>query len=215
MNKKIIKGDSLENIDPEKSQLINFEKIIKSENLEDVAEKLIESTFVEHHFMRKDAIDRLLDFTFSKVQTGSFYVIHMAYPTKRMYDKELEEKIIKLINEYLYPEIVLRVLKFFSRNIHNSDTNLYIANLIESESIIRSVYDTFKLFQKDIFIYNAEKKTLNVKMIQQLSAQSDIALSLPLDACTRFKYILEFFAVKQNMSHIYTQDDLLLARNAS
>ena len=215
MNKKTIKSDSIENINPEKSQLINFEKIIKSENLEDVAEKLIESTFVEQHFMRKDAIDRLLDFTFSKVQTGSFYVIHMAYPTKRMYDKELEEKIIKLINEYLYPEIVLRVLKFFSRNIHNSDTNLYIANLIESESIIRSVYDTFKLFQKDIFIYNAEKKTLNVKMIQQLSAQSDIALSLPLDACTRFKYILEFFAVKQNMSHIYTQDDLLLARNAS
>jgi hypothetical protein len=215
MNKKMIKSDSLENIDPKKSQLINFEKIIKNEKLEDVAEKLIESTFVEQHFMRKDAIDRLLEFTFSKIQTGSFHVIHMAYPTKRMYDKELEGKIIELINKHLYPEIVLSLLRFFSRNIHNSDTNLYVANLIESESIIRSVYDTFKLFQKDIFIYNSEKKTLNVKMIQQFSAQSDVSLSIPLDACARFKYILEFFAIKQNVRQIYTLDDLSLAKNAS
>jgi hypothetical protein len=215
MDKKSLKIDSLENIDPEKSQLINFEKIIKNEKLEDVAEKLIESTFVEQHFMRKDAIDRLLDFTFFKIQTGSFYVVHMAYPTKRMHDKELEEKITELINEHLYPEIVLRILKFFARNIHNSDTNLYIANLIESESIIKPVYDTFKLFQKDIFVYNFEKKTLNVKMIQQFSAQSDASLSIPLDACARFKYVLEFFAIKQNVSHIYTLDDLLLAKNVS
>ncbi|MCL1865291.1 MAG: hypothetical protein FWF73_05710 [Spirochaetes bacterium] len=208
--KKIIKSDILENINLEKSQLINFEKIIKNESLEDVADKLIESTFVEQHFKRKDAIDRFLEFAFSRIQAGSFYVINMAYPTKRMYDKELEEKIIKLINEYLYPEIVLRILKFFSRNIHNSDTNLYIANLIESESIIKSVYDTFKLFQKDIFVYS-EKKALNVKMIQQFSQQSDISLSIPLDACARFKYVLEFFAIKQNVSHIYTSDDLLLA----
>ena len=215
MNKAAFKKDSLDSINPEKSQLINFEKIIKNERLEEVAEKLIESTFVEQHFMRKDAIDRLLDFVFFKIQTGSFHVVHMAYPTKRMHDKELEERIIELINEHLYPEIVLRILRFFSRNIHDSDTNLYIANLIESESIIRSVYDTFKLFQKDIFIYNLEKKTLNVKMIQQFSARSDIALSLPLDACARFKYVLEFFAIKQNVSHIYTFDDLLLAKNVS
>jgi hypothetical protein len=211
MAKKAFKGDSLDNIISEKSQLINFEKIIKNENLEDVAAKLIESTFAEHHFMRKDAVDRLLDFIFTKVQTGSFYVINTAYPTKRMHDKELEEKTIKLINEHLYPDIVLRILKFFSRNIHNSDTNLYIANLIESEPIIRSVYDTFKLFLKDIFIYDLDKKTLNVKMIQQFSAQSGSGLSIPLDACARFKYILEFFAIKQNVDHIYTYDDLLLA----
>jgi len=215
MSKKFFKKDSLESIDPEKSQLINFEKIIKNENLEDVAEKLIESTFVESHFMRKDAIDRLLEFAFFKIQTGSFHVINMAYPSKSMHDKELEAKIKKLINEYLYPEIVLRILRFFSRNIHNSDTNLYIANLIESESIIRSVYDTFKLFQKDIFVYSIEKKTMNVKMIQQFSAQSDTSLSIPLDACARFKYVLEFFALKQNVSHIYTFDDLRLARNVA
>jgi hypothetical protein len=109
----------------------------------------------------------------------------------------------------------LRLLKFFSRNIHESDTNLYIAYLIESESIIRSVYDTYKLFKKDIFVYNNEKKTLNVKMIQQFSAKSDISLSIPLDACARFKYIVEFFAIKQNVGQIYTLDDLLLSKTAS
>ncbi len=215
MDRKSYKVDSLESIIPEKSQLINFEKIIKNERLEDVAEKLVESTFAEQHFMRKDAIDRLLDFTFFRIQTGSFHVIHMAYPTKRMHDKELEAKIISLINEHLYPEIILRVLKFFSRNIHDSDTNLYIANLIESESIIRSVYETFKLFQKDIFIYSAEKKSLNVKMIQQFSPQSDVNLSLPLDACARFKYILEFFSIKQKVNHIYTPEDIIMFREAA
>ncbi len=215
MERKSYKVDSLESINPEKSQLINFEKIIKNERLEDVAEKLVESTFAEQHFMRKDAIDRLLDFTFFRIQTGSFHVIHMAYPTKRMHDKELEARIISLINEHLYPEIILRMLKFFSRNIHDSDTNLYIANLIESESIIRAVYETFKLFQKDIFVYSAEKKTLNVKMIQQFSPQSDVNLSLPLDACARFKYILEFFSIKQKVSHIYTHEDLLMYREAA
>ncbi len=210
MERKSYKIDSLDSINPEKSQLINFERIIKNERLEDVAEKLVESTFVEQHFMRKDAIDRFLDFAFFRIQTGAFDVIHMAYPTKRMHDRDLETKIKSLLNEHLYPEIVLRILKFFARNIHDSDTNLYIANLIESESIIRSVYDTFKLFQKDIFIYNAEKKTLNVKMIQQFSPQSDVTLSLPLDACARFKYILEFFYIKQKVSHIYTLDDLIM-----
>ena len=215
MERKSYKVDSLESIIPEKSQLINFEKIIKNEKLEDIAEKLVESTFVEQHFMRKDAIDRLLDFTYFKIQTGSFHVIHMAYPTKRMHDKELESKIKSLINEHLYPEIVLRILKFFARNIHDSDTNLYIANLVESESIIRSVYDTFKLFQKDIFVFNPEKKSLNVKMIQQFSPQSDLTLSLPLDACARFKYILEFFYIKQKVNHIYTLDDIAMYQKAA
>ena len=208
MESRIFRPESLESIDPGKSQLINFDKIIKNEKLEDVAEKLIESTFAEQHFMRKDAIDRLIDFTFFKVQTGSFHVIHMAYPTKRMHDLELEAKIIRLFNELLYPEIVLRLLKFFARNIHDSDTNLYIANLIESEAVIRSVYETFRLFQKDIFIYEPEKKSLNVKRIQQFSPQSDYKLSLPLDACARFKYVLEFFQIRQDVSHIYKPDDI-------
>ncbi len=215
MESRTFRPDSLESIDPGKSQLINFDKIIKNEKLESVAEKLIESTFEEQHFMRKDAIDRLIDYTFFKVQTGAFHVIHMAYPTKRMHDMELEGKIIRLFNELLYPEIVLRILKFFSRNIHDSDTNLYIANLIESEAIIRSIYETFKLFQKDIFIYSPEKKSLNVKRIQQFSPQSDYKLSLPLDACARFKYVLEFFQIRQDVSHIYRPDDIRMFGLAS
>lgn len=215
MEGRTFRPESLESIDPGKSQLINFDKIIKNENLEAVAEKLIESTFAEQHFMRKDAIDRLIDFTFFKVQTGSFHVIHMAYPTKRMHDLELEGKIIRLFNELLYPEIVLRLLKFFARNIHESDTNLYIANLIESEAIIRSIYETFRLFQKDIFIYEPEKKSLNVKRIQQFSPQSDYKLSLPLDACARFKYVLEFFHIRQDVSHIYKPDDIRMFGLAS
>lgn len=215
MESRTFRPESLESIDPEKSQLINFDKIIKNEKLEDVAEKLIESTFAEQHFMRKDAIDRLIDFTFFKVQTGSFHVIHMAYPTKRMHDHELEGKIIRLFNELLYPEIVLRILKFFARNIHDSDSNLYIANLVESEAIIRSVYETFRLFQKDIFIYEPEKKSLNVKRIQQFSPQSDYKLSLPLDACARFKYVLEFFQIRQDVSHIYRPDDIRMFGLAS
>ncbi len=215
MEGRTFRPESLESIDPGKSQLINFDKIIKNEKLEDVAEKLIESTFAEQHFMRKDAIDRLIDFTFFKVQTGSFHVIHMAYPTKRMHDHELEGKIIRLFNELLYPEIVLRILKFFARNIHDSDSNLYIANLVESEAIIRSVYETFRLFQKDIFIYEPDKKSLNVKRIQQFSPQSDYKLSLPLDACARFKYVLEFFQIRQDVSHIYRPDDIRMFGLAS
>lgn len=215
MEGRTFRPESLESIDPGKSQLINFDKIIKNEKLEDVAEKLIESTFAEQHFMRKDAIDRLIDFTFFKVQTGSFHVIHMAYPTKRMHDHELEGKIIRLFNELLYPEIVLRILKFFARNIHDSDSNLYIANLVESEAIIRSVYETFRLFQKDIFIYNPDKKSLNVKRIQQFSPQSDYKLSLPLDACARLKYVLEFFQIRQDVSHIYKTEDIKMFGLAS
>lgn len=208
MDRKSLKFDTLDSIDPEKSQLINFEKIIKNEKLEDVAEKFVESTYVEQHFMRKDAIDRFLDFVFFRIQTGYFHIIHMAYPFKRMHDTELEERVIALINEHLYPEIVLRMLKFFTRNIHNSDTNLYMANLVESESIIRSVYESFLLFKKDVFIYDMEKKCLNVKRVQQFSSQSDSALSLPLDACARLKYILEFFLIKYNVTHIYTMEDI-------
>lgn len=215
MDKKSFRYDTLESIDPNKSQLINFEKILRNEKLELVAEKLVESTFVEQHFMRKDAIDRLLDFAYFKVQTGAYHVLHMAYPTKRMHDSELEAKIKMLINELLYPEIVLRVLKYFTRNIHESDTNLYIANLIESEEIIQSCYETFSLFKKDIFIYNPDQKSLNVKMIQQFSPQSDYRLSLPLDACARLKYILEFFYIKQNVKHLYSLEDIKMFDRAS
>jgi len=136
----------------------------------------------------------------------------MGYPTKRMMDSVLEAKIIEIINVHLYPEIVLRLMKFFSRNMHNPDSNLYIANLITSMDIIRSIYETFKLFKRDIFKSDPDRRTINVKSIQQFSQRSDNKLSSPLDQASIYKYILEFFLIKLNVSSIYTKEDLLLSR---
>ena len=203
--------DFIRSVDLVESQHINFESLFKTENLEAVADKILESALGETDFMKKDVVDRFLDFIYFKVQTGSIDIPHMAYPTKRMIDRELEQRVITLLNEHLYPEIVLRLMKLFSRNIHNPDTNLYIANLITSEDIIRSIYETFKLFKKDIFISNPVKRSLNVKRIQQFAARSENKLSSPLDQAAIYKYILEFLAIKFNVSHIYTEDDLLLS----
>ncbi len=62
----------------------------------------------------------------------------------RMIDAELERKIVELINEHLYPEIVLRILKYFTRNIHDADANLHVAWLIRSDAIIRSIYEPIR-----------------------------------------------------------------------
>jgi hypothetical protein len=104
------------------------------------------------------------------------------------------------------------LLKFFMRNVHDSDTNLYIANLIYSEKIIRSIYDTYELFRKDIFKTDMDERALNVKRIQQYSPRSDNKLSSPLDAAARLKYILEFFLLKYDISHVYTREDIRFAR---
>ena len=74
------------------------------------------------------------------------------------------------------------------------------------------MYDTYRMFRKDIFIGNRDKRALNVKRIQQYSARSENKLSSPLDAAARLKYILEFFQVKYSISHLYTKEDLLLYR---
>jgi len=207
-------GDLAEKFDAEKSYLIDFEALLKSYDLESVADTIIESSMAIEDFMKKDAIDRLLDFAFFKIQTGYVYIPSMAYPTKRMMDKELEKKIKQLINELLYPEIVLHLLKVFARNVHNSDLNLYIANLIESENIIRSIYETYKFFKKDIFIPDPEKRIMNVKRIQQFLLHSDRELSSPLDAAARLKYILEFFLITRDVSGVYSREDLLLSAAA-
>ncbi|MBN2078831.1 MAG: hypothetical protein JW838_07680 [Spirochaetes bacterium] len=193
-----------------KSQIYNFEEMLKSNDVEDVARRLSEGSLEIADFMKKDIIDRFLDFVFFKVQTGNVDIPHMAYPTKRMMDKDLEKKIIDLINIHLYPEIIFRLLKIFMRNIHDADTNLYIANLIYSEDIIKSIYDTFKLLKKDIFIVDRDKRALNVKRIQQYSPRSENKLSSPLDAAARLKYILEFFLIKYKVEHLFTGSDLML-----
>ncbi len=195
-----------------KSQIVNFDEILKNENLAEVAERLTEGALDMADFMRKDIIDRFLDFVFFKVQTGNVDIPSLAYPTKRMLDLILEKKVIELINEHLYPEIIFRLLKFFTRNLHDADTNLYIANLVYSENIIKSIYDTYQLFKKDIFTGDRDKRTLNVKRIQQYSPRSDNRMSSPLDAAARLKYVLEFFLVKYGLSHLYTQEDLLMTR---
>jgi len=203
-------GDSFNDVSFEDSLFIDFEALLRSDDLEAIADKILSGALAETDFMKKDFLDKFLDFIYFKVQTGYLDIISMAYPSRRMTDKELEKKVIEIVNEHLYPEIVLRILKYFTRQIHDPDSNLYIANLITSEKIITSIFETYRLFRKDIFIRDPDKRSLNVKRIQQFSSRSDNRLSSPLDAAARLKYILEFLALKYNLQHLYTPEDLLL-----
>jgi hypothetical protein len=195
----------------QQSRFIDFEFLLKSENLDVVAEIILEGTYGEMDFMKKDVIDRFLDFIYFKTQTGYVDIPHMVYPLNRMMDRDLEKKVAALMNEHLYPEIVLHLIKFFSRNIHDPDTNLCLAGLVTSDEIIRSIYETYRLFKRDIFIADPDRRTLNVKRIQQFSPRSDNKLSSPLDQAAIYKYILEFFLVTRKVEHIYEADDLMLS----
>ncbi len=211
-NLEFKQGNELVELD--KADFLKIEKLIREEkNLENVAELILEGSYKSVDIFRKDSLDRFLDFIVSKVRTGSYYIPSLAYPTRRMSDKDLEEKIIKLINVHLNPEIIFPILKYFARNIKESDKNLYLAYLIASDDIIKSIYETFLLFKKDIFFPDPEKRALNVKRIQQFPPTVDTNTSSPLDAICRFKYILEFIALKQNVQHIYTADDVKLSRD--
>lgn len=199
---------------PEKREVLAIETMLKEEkNLEKIAEKIIEGTFLAVDILKKDSIEKFLDFVLLKVKTGIHYIPSLAYPAKRIADSEMEEKIIELINVHLFPDIILPILKYFTRNVHNSDTNLHLAYLVTSEEIITSIYNTFLTFKKDIFEPDRRKKTLNVKRIQQFSPRSDDRFSSPLDAACRFKYILEFIALKQNVEHIYTPEMIMLSKS--
>ena len=191
----------------ERNVFLEIGTLLKEEkDIEKVAEILIEGTFQAIDILKRDSIEKFLDFILQKIKTGIFYIPNLAYPSKRIQDSELEDKIIQLINVHLMPDIVIRLLKYFTRNIHDSDTNLYLAYLITSDVIIRSIYNTFLTYKKDIFETDRRKKTLNVKRMQQFSQRTDDKFSNPLDAACRFKYILEFIALKQNVEHIYTQE---------
>ncbi|MBN2159835.1 MAG: hypothetical protein JW807_10600 [Spirochaetes bacterium] len=194
-----------------KTQIIDFDELLRNNDLEAVAMRLSEGSLEMADFMRKDIIDRFLDFVYFKVSTGNVDIPSLAYPTKRMLDNELEKKVIEVINVHLYPEIIFRLLKFFTRNVHDSDTNLYIANLIYSADIIKAIYDTYRMFKKDIFNADRDRRTLNVKRIQQYSPRSDNKLSSPLDTAARLKYVLEFFLVKYNLTDLYTREDIFLS----
>lgn len=196
----------------ERAEQLKIDAMIREEkDLQKIADVIIEGTYKDIDIQRKDTLDHFLDYVMSKVRTGSYYIPSLAFPTRRMSDKELEDKIIELINIHLYPEIVLPILKFFARNVKDSDRNLYLACLINSEEIIKSIFDTFILFKKDIFITDRDKRTLNVKRIQQFPPTTGNQLSSPLDAAGRFKYILEFIALEQKVDHIYTSEQIKLS----
>ena len=201
---------SFENIVLTDLELIDFQSFLKSGPLENIAEKILDSLYGDTDMMRRDLLDKFLEYIYKRCMTGYVDIPSMAYPTKRMMDKDLEIRVKSLINEHLYPDIVLRILKFFLRNVHEADSNLYLANLIESDEIITSILDTYRLLKKDIFKPDADERTLNVKRIQQFFKHSENKLSSPLDACARLKYILEFFAIKKNVSHLYKSEDILL-----
>jgi hypothetical protein len=195
-------------------RLIDYEILLKTNELSVAGSKIIETSyFQEVDYMQMDAIDKLLEFIFFKVQTGYMEIIHMGYPTKRMMDADLEIKVIELLNIHMIPEIIFKLLKFFTRNLNDPDTNLYIAYLIYSSEIIKSIYDTFVMFKKDIFIPEPEKRVLNVKRIQQFSPRSELKLSSPLDAAARLKYILEFFSIRYHDENIFRKEDLVMLRN--
>lgn len=191
--------------------IINYDLLLKTADPETAAETILEGSYAESDFMKRDTLDRFLDFVHFKAQTGHFKIISMAYPSRTIADKQLNDAVIEMINDKLYPEIVLRLLKFFTRNIHDSDSNLYLAGVIESKQIIKSIFDTYQLFKKDIFETDPEKRARNVKMIQQFPPRSELNLSSPFDAAARLKYILEFLSVKENTSDIFSKKDLMLS----
>jgi hypothetical protein len=193
------------------SAFVSIENILKGDmDEQDIANYILESTFQDYDILKKDTVDRFIDFIYFKVKTGYPYIINLAYPTKRITDEILEKKIIKILNYYLLPDIIFRILKFMTRNIQKSDTNLFLAQLIINEEIIHPIFDTFKLFRNDILTENRQKKTLMVKSIQQLPSQTETKFSSPLDAACRLKYVLEYISLKQDVSHIYTEKDLKL-----
>jgi hypothetical protein len=196
--------------DLQESVSINIGNLLKEKDPEIIASTLLEDAFRDTDIMRKDSLDRFLDYVIFKIETGPAHIVHMAYPTRRMMDEQMETLVIRLINVDLYPEIVLKLLKYFTKNVHNADDNLYLAWLITSEDIIRSIYDTFTLFKNDIFVPDPDRRAMNVKRIQQASPRAENRTASPLDAACRFKYILEFIAIKQHVEHIYRAEDLLL-----
>ncbi|MGL4369033.1 MAG: hypothetical protein ACRCUT_05085 [Spirochaetota bacterium] len=191
---------------------VSIENILKSDlSIEAVADQIHDAVLMEADILtRKDSLDRFLDFVIFKAKTGYDFIENLAYPSKRIGDPEIEEKVKQLINIHLLPTIIFSLLKFFTRNVQNSDINLYLAYLLESDEVIQPVYDTYCMFKKDIFKQDREARSNNVKRLQQYVLSADEKYSSPLDAACRLKYILEYIALNQDVSHIYTKEDLKL-----
>ena len=191
---------------------VNIGNIIKSRlTIEEAAEKIHDAALMEVDVLtKKDSLDRFLDYVYFKAKTGYDFIEYLDYPSKRIADPEIEEKARQLINVHLLPTIIFSLLKFFMRNVQNSGTNLYIAYLLESDEVVKPLYDTFCMFKKDIFVKDKEARSRNVKRLQQYVSSADERFSSPLDAACRLKYILEYIALYHDVSHIYTKKDILL-----
>ena len=81
-----------------KSDIVNFEAIFASADISVIADKILESTYENVDPMKRDLFDKFLDFVYFKTQTGEYEILNMAYPTKRMRDRDLEKMIITLLN---------------------------------------------------------------------------------------------------------------------
>jgi hypothetical protein len=66
------------------------------------------------------------------------------------------------------------------------------------------------MFRKDVFKPDREARANNVKRLQQYVASADDKYSSPLDAACRLKYVLEYIALNNDVSQIYTKKDLML-----
>jgi hypothetical protein len=198
-----------------RNAFVNIENILRSSiPLEDAADRILDTVLMENDIItKKDALDRFLDYVHFKARTGHDHIINLAYPTKRIDDAEIEGKIIKLVNIHLVPGIIFPLLKYFTRNVQNSDTNLYVAHILEKDEVIIPLYETYLMFKKDIFNPSRTARTKNVKSLQQHTASVDDRTASPLDAACRLKYILEYIALKQDVSHLFTKDDLQLFHN--
>ena len=193
---------------------VNIENILKSDlPIDEAAERIHDAQLLETDILtRKDSLDRFLDYVYFKAKTGYDHIEHLAYPSKRISDPEIEQKARELINVHLLPTIIFSLLKFFTRNVQSSDTNLYIAYLIESDEVVKPLYDTFRMFKNDIFKKDKEARSTNVKRLQQYVSAAEDRFSSPLDAACRLKYILEYIALNRDVSHIYMKEDLQLGK---
>jgi hypothetical protein len=196
-----------------RNAFVNIENILKSDvPLEAAADRILDTVLMDNDIItRKDVLDRFLDYLHFKAKTGYDHILNLAYPSKRIEDPVIESKAIELINVHLVPNIIYSLLKYFTRNIQSSDTNLYIAWLLEKDEVIRPIYETFLLFKKDIFHPDKDSRSKNVRRLQQHLDTADARGSSPLDAACRLKYILEYIMLKQDVSHIYTKEDLNMA----
>ncbi len=193
---------------------IDFESLLTDDDLSKSADVIRNFSSAADGEKGIDAVDRFIDFVYFKIRTGYWDNFNDAYPVKRMNDEIMEKNVVSMINEHLYPDIVPKLLKFIARNIYEPDSDLFIANLIFSKNIIRSFYETYILFKKDIGVTDVEQRTANVRRIQEFSGISDPKLSSPLDAAARLKYVLEFFFLSGRSYDMFSMEDIYLSSDS-